>query len=53
MIVSEQRMKRAIGYGCFWAAGGFVIDMMLNNLFVQILCAVLCVLIGYRLYFCK
>lgn len=43
-------MKRVIGFGLFWAAGGMVVNMLLDGQFVQILSVILCVLIGYRLY---
>ncbi len=43
-------MKRVIGFGLFWASGGMVVNMLLDKLFVQVLIAILCVLIGYRLY---
>ncbi|MCI8940080.1 MAG: hypothetical protein HFH11_01930 [Dorea sp.] len=46
-------MKRAAGFALFWIAVGMVINMLLPNLFVQILCAVICVLIGYELYSCR
>lgn len=46
-------MKRVAGFALFWIAVGMVIDMLLPNLFVQILCAVLFILIGYELYCCK
>ena len=43
-------MKRVIGYGLFWASGGMVTAMLLENLFIQILLVILFILIGYRLY---
>ncbi|MCI8583056.1 MAG: hypothetical protein HFH13_07990 [Dorea sp.] len=46
-------MKQVIGFALFWIAAGMVICMLLPNLFVQILCAVLCVLVGFELYHCR
>lgn len=46
-------MKRAIGFALFWIAAGMVLNMLLPNLFVQILCIVICILIGYELYDCR
>lgn len=52
-LAGEAGMKRVAGFALFWIAVGMVIDMLLPNLFVQILCAVLFILIGYELYCCK
>lgn len=46
-------MKRVVGFALFWVAAGMVLNMLLPNLFVQVLCAVLCVLAGYELFCCK
>lgn len=46
-------MRRVIGFGLFWVAGGMVINMLIDSLFAQILVVLLCILIGYRLYCCK
>lgn len=46
-------MKRVIGFGLFWVSGGMVINMLIDNLFIKILIVLLCILIGYRLYWCK
>ncbi len=43
-------MKRVIGYGLFWAAGGMVLNMLLDSMFIQVLIAIFLVLLGYRLY---
>lgn len=46
-------MKRVVGFVLFWIAAGMVINMLLPNLFVQILFILLFILIGYELYNCK
>ena len=46
-------MKKVIGFVLFWIAIGMLINMLLPNLFVQILCICLCILIGYELYHCN
>lgn len=46
-------MKRVTGFVLFWIAVGMVVNMLLPNLFVQILIIILCILIGYELYNCK
>ena len=45
-------MKRVTGFILFWMAMGMIVNMLLPNLFVQILCICLCILIGYELYRC-
>lgn len=46
-------MKRVIGFALFWVAVGMVLDMLLPNMFVQVLCVILCLLVGYELFCCK
>lgn len=46
-------MKRLVGFALFWIAVGIVIGLLLPNLFVQILCVILCALGGFELFHCK
>ncbi len=46
-------MRRVVGFGLFWFSGGMVFNMLLPNLFVEILCAALFVLAAYELFCCK
>jgi len=45
-------MKRVIGFAIFWIAVGIVVSMILPNLFVQVMCILLCLLISYNLFCC-
>ncbi len=45
-------MRRVTGFILFWMAMGMIVNMLLPNLFVQILFICLCILIGYELYRC-
>lgn len=45
-------MRRVTGFILFWMAMGMIVNMLLPNLFVQILCICLGILIGYELYRC-
>ena len=45
-------MKRVAGFALFFLAAGMVIDMFLPNLFVGIVIALICLLVGYQL-FCR
>lgn len=45
-------MKRVIGFALFWVAAGLIFSMLLPNLFVEVLCIILCVLVGYELFCC-
>ncbi|GFI50020.1 hypothetical protein AALB51_24205 [Lachnospiraceae bacterium 62-26] len=45
-------MKRVAGFALFCIAAGMVIALVLPNMFVEVLCILLCLLIGYNLFFC-
>lgn len=45
-------MKRIVGFALFWVAVGIVLALILPNLFVSVLCIILCVLVGYNLFCC-
>ncbi|MCI8796566.1 MAG: hypothetical protein HFG89_06895 [Dorea sp.] len=45
-------MKRVAGFALFCVAIGMVIALVLPNMFVEVLCIMLCVLMGYNLFFC-
>lgn len=45
-------MKRVVGFAIFWIAVGIVLALILPNLFVQVMCILLCLLIAYNLFCC-
>lgn len=45
-------MKRIAGFALFWLAAGILISIWLPNLFVEVLCIILCLLVSYELFFC-
>ncbi|HJA42934.1 hypothetical protein [Lachnoclostridium sp. An118] len=45
-------MKRVAGFALFWLAVGVLISIWLPNLFVEVLCIILCLLAAYELFFC-
>ena len=42
-------MKRVAGFALFWLAVGVLISIWLPNLFVEVLCIILCLLAAYEL----
>ncbi len=44
-------MKRIVGFALFWVAAGMVLALVLPGLFCQILCIILCIAVGYCLFF--
>ncbi len=45
-------MKRVAGFALFCVAIGMVLALILPNMFVEVLCIMLCVLMGYSLFCC-
>lgn len=45
-------MKKVAGFALFWIAAGITISLWLPNMFVEILCIILCLLAAYELFFC-
>ena len=45
-------MKRVMGFALFCVALGMVVALVLPNLFVAVMCILLCILIGYNLFCC-
>lgn len=45
-------MKRVAGFALFWVAVGILLGLWLPNLFVEVLCIVVCLLAAYELFFC-
>lgn len=45
-------MKRVVGFALFCVALGMVFALILPNLFVAVLCIILCILAGYNLFCC-
>lgn len=45
-------MKRVAGFALFWIAVGVLISIWLPNMFVEVLCIILCLLVAYELFFC-
>lgn len=45
-------MKRVVGFALFCVAVGMVLALILPNLFVSVLCIILCILAGYNLFCC-
>ncbi len=45
-------MKRVVGFALFCVALGMVVALVLPNLFVAVMCILLCILIGYNLFCC-
>lgn len=43
-------MKRVIGFALFFVAVGIVIMIFLPNVFIGVLMALLCLLVGYQLF---
>lgn len=43
-------MKRVIGFALFFVAVGIVIMIFLPNVFIGVLIALLCLLVGYQLF---
>lgn len=43
-------MKRVIGFALFFVAVGIVIMIFLPNVFIGVLIALLCILVGYQLF---
>ena len=48
----EDKMKRVMGFALFCVALGMVVALVLPNLFVAVMCILLCILIGYNLFCC-
>jgi hypothetical protein len=45
-------MKRVLGFALFCVALGMAVALILPNIFVTVLCILLCILIGYNLFCC-
>ncbi|MCI5869382.1 MAG: hypothetical protein MR224_07720 [Dorea sp.] len=45
-------MKRVVGFALFWIAAGIVLSLILPNIFLEVLCIILCMAVGYSLFCC-
>ncbi len=45
-------VKRVAGFALFFTGVGILIGIWLPNLFVEVLCIILCLLAAYELFFC-